>query len=134
MLIGFVVPGVWRISEVGPGDRELAIAQDIGWRELDLGEVDSKASLLDRLSKDLNLPEYFGHNWDALEECLIDQPERSLIVIRNAHKLIEHDPRSASTLSEILSGAGVAAVWVSWGPESVPAIPPSSELQSTDAI
>jgi hypothetical protein len=31
-----------------------------------------KAALLDALARVLVLPPYFGHNWDALDECLRD--------------------------------------------------------------
>ncbi len=34
--------------------------------------IRSKQKLLRTLAKELQLPAYFGHNWDALEECLRD--------------------------------------------------------------
>ena len=36
------------------------------------GGLASKAELLTFLQSALALPDYFGHNWDALEECLTD--------------------------------------------------------------
>lgn len=33
--------------------------------------------LIDELSRTLDLPDYFGRNWDALDECLRDLPERA---------------------------------------------------------
>src|SRR5258705_4626814 len=35
-------------------------------------ELDGKRALLQELKKKLFLPDYFGYNWDALEECLRD--------------------------------------------------------------
>jgi hypothetical protein len=34
--------------------------------------VETKEALLDELYKGLRLPEYFGENWDALDECIRD--------------------------------------------------------------
>lgn len=41
------------------------------WRA-DLSGVDSKVALLERLGRDLPLPEYGAANWDALDETLND--------------------------------------------------------------
>ena len=35
-------------------------------------DVKSESQLLDALSRLLNFPDYFGHNWDALNDCLRD--------------------------------------------------------------
>lgn len=34
--------------------------------------ISSKRELLSALSRALQFPSYFGHNWDALDECLTD--------------------------------------------------------------
>ncbi len=34
--------------------------------------IESKTALFAFLKEALGLPDYFGHNWDALEECLND--------------------------------------------------------------
>lgn len=34
--------------------------------------ITSKTELLEKLSEVLQFPSYFGHNWDALDECLRD--------------------------------------------------------------
>ncbi|MFC7829600.1 barstar family protein [Streptomyces sp. NPDC057375] len=39
---------------------------------LDLGGVTDKAGLMDRCARDLALPDWFGHNWDALADSLAD--------------------------------------------------------------
>ena len=39
---------------------------------IDLAGVADKAALLRCMAAALRLPTYFGHNWDALEDCLSD--------------------------------------------------------------
>ncbi len=38
----------------------------------DLKGVRSKKALLETLAAGLKLPRHFGHNWDALADCLMD--------------------------------------------------------------
>jgi hypothetical protein len=48
--------------------------------------IRSKQKLLAILADKLHFPRYFGHNWDALEECLRDLswlPPDQLVVIRH---------------------------------------------------
>lgn len=39
---------------------------------IDLGGCDDKAGLLARIADALRFPDWFGHNWDALADCLGD--------------------------------------------------------------
>jgi RNAse (barnase) inhibitor barstar len=49
-------------------------AGDAGWRcVIVLGSgVETKAEFLAACSDAFEFPDYFGHNWDALDECLAD--------------------------------------------------------------
>ena len=39
---------------------------------VDLAGCSDKATLLARLAAALQFPDWFGHNWDALSDCLTD--------------------------------------------------------------
>jgi hypothetical protein len=61
----------------------------------------NKEALLAAIAEALVLPDYFGHNWDALEECLHDlefDGELLVLVIRHAAMLWQQIPRDMSTL------------------------------------
>jgi RNAse (barnase) inhibitor barstar len=45
-----------------PGERLIAVPS----------RLETKADLFNFLAREIPLPDYFGHNWDALEECLGD--------------------------------------------------------------
>jgi RNAse (barnase) inhibitor barstar len=68
--------------------------------------IGTKMSLLNVLKRELRLPEYFGENWDALDECLGD-----LSWIDRRRVVIVHDdlPRlkrkELVTYMEVLSSA-----------------------------
>jgi hypothetical protein len=47
-----------------PGERLIAVPANL----------ETKADLLGFFARAIPLPDYFGHNWDALEECLQDLP------------------------------------------------------------
>jgi len=73
------------------------------------------AGLFDEFARVFEFPEYFGHNWDALEECLADLewlPARGyVLLITNAEQVLPHDEEDYSTFLEVLSDAGEA--WAS---------------------
>jgi len=81
------------------------------WR-IDLADVDSKATLLQVIGKQLGLPEYYGRNWDSLEECLRDLGEERggwLIVFDHADNLQALARQDLTTLGQIL--ADTAEFW-----------------------
>lgn len=51
---------------------------------VDLAGVQDKAELLSAIAKAMAFPEWFGHNWDALLDCLADlgwRPAEGYVVI-----------------------------------------------------
>jgi Barstar (barnase inhibitor) len=72
------------------------------------------AGLLTECARALDFPDYFGHNWDALEECLADLewlPAKGyILLLTDAAQVLPDDEDEYETFLEILSDAGEA-----WG-------------------
>ena len=70
--------------------------------------------LLTECARTLDFPDYFGRNWDALEECLADLewlPAKGyILLITNAESVLPDDEEEYETFLEILRDAGEA-----WG-------------------
>ena len=72
------------------------------------------AGLLTECARALDFPDYFGHNWDAFEECLIDlewlEAKGYVLLITDAGCVLHDDEEEYETFLEILRNAGEA-----WG-------------------
>ncbi len=75
------------------------------------------AGLFAEFARALSFPDYFGHNWDALEECLADLewvPAKGyVLLLTDAEQVLrqEQEEDEYATLLEVLSDAGEA--WAS---------------------
>lgn len=69
--------------------------------------IKSKAALLEALSVALRLPDYFGGNWDALDECIRDLSwlPSGNVVLRHKDLPMPEDRASLSTYLAILKDA-----------------------------
>lgn len=63
-----------------------------------------KAELLAFLARAIPLPDYFGHNWDALEECLVEigEAKGAKIILLHHDVPLEDEPSDQRTYLEIL--------------------------------
>ncbi len=63
--------GVYRTSDAAT---LLAVVHEGGWpaRWVSFGGHGDKVAMLDAISRALAFPQWFGGNWDALEDCLAD--------------------------------------------------------------
>ena len=74
----------------------------------------TKAGLLSEFARVLSFPDYFGHNWDALEECLADldwlPASGYVVMIADAEQVLTKpdDEDDYETFIEILAEAGEA--------------------------
>jgi RNAse (barnase) inhibitor barstar len=70
------------------------------------------AGLFAELAEVLEFPDYFGHNWDALEECLADLewlPAKGYVLLfTDAELILPDDEDDFATFVEVLNDAGEA--------------------------
>ncbi|WP_207922555.1 barstar family protein [Micromonospora sp. KC606] len=73
---------------------ELAAEQGDGTGVVPGAAARTRAELFTRLAETLDLPGYFGHNWDALADCLLDLVEAGplTLTVENADQLLGDEP------------------------------------------
>ena len=69
--------------------------------------LETKAELLAFLARAIPLPDYFGHNWDALEECLgnLDWREIKPLVLVHRDVPLAGNPSDQRVYLQILADA-----------------------------
>jgi hypothetical protein len=103
--------GVYRAS------RPDAVAEALQDGKMDLAhvslkEVKNKDKLLEVIARQLRFPEWFGGNWDALEDCLCDLSWRK----GSGHVLLFEDFRMSDELGILIDILGACAeFWASRG-------------------
>ncbi len=84
-------------TDKAPPQAELA-GQGLFVADIGGGAVHTEAELFEAIASALRFPDYFGHNWDALEECLRDlewlggETGYVLIVRNSQHTWTGHYP------------------------------------------
>ncbi|GAA1883233.1 barstar family protein [Streptomyces durmitorensis] len=77
---------------------------------IDLSGVSDKAAFMDRCARALELPDWFGRNWDALADCLTDlgwapaAPGR-LLVVSGWQEYAEAAPQEWIVAQEVFTDA-----------------------------
>jgi RNAse (barnase) inhibitor barstar len=95
------------------GIRALAGSLGFDCVTVDLEGCDDKAEFLDRVSRALEFPAWFGGNWDALFDCLADLGWRPapgyVLVLEHASGLREAQPEVFDTALALMDDA--ASAW-----------------------
>ena len=85
------------------------------------------AGLFSEFATAMDFPDYFGHNWDALEECLTDLewlPGKGYVLLATgAEQILTADEEEFATFLEVLSDVGEAWASGQAGAEGRPAKP-----------
>ena len=98
---------------------------------IDLGGAADKDALLARLAEALGFPDWFGSNWDALEDCLADlswRPGEGHVLLLESHGELSLDDLGVlidilSASAEYWRGRGRPFIAVFVDPEGVLALP-----------
>lgn len=100
--------GVYR----APHARDIEVAlrgSALGLARIDCAGVAGKEALLERIARSLAFPDWFGRNWDALEDCLSDlswsQAKGHVLVFEGAAALPADD---FGILLEVLAAAAAS--------------------------
>ncbi len=105
--------GVYAAPRLAGPLRAAARRAGIAWLDLDLAGVADRDAYLRRCGEAFSLPGYFGHNWDALHECLLDLAGRgtpgAIVHWRRGTELARRAPDAVTTAFRILQD--VAAYW-----------------------
>jgi RNAse (barnase) inhibitor barstar len=109
-LIGAGKSGVFRSHAIVP-DKALEAATHAGMRveKTALQGARDKNAFLKAVAKSLRFPEYFGHNWDAFYDCLIDleheKGEGTLVLLREASGFARAEPEEFAAAIDTLQDA-----------------------------
>lgn len=110
-------PDLTDVSEAGVADwdegsevlRNASKAAHLRFYMVDLSKIAGKPALLKALEKGIHLPDHFGHNWDALADCLEDDEwmDRNGVVIlwQGAEKFRKAHHEDFETALDIFSEA-----------------------------
>ena len=74
---------------------------------LDGKKMETRADVHAELKEKLGLPDYYGGNLDALNDCLGERAERELVVIAGAGALLESDGAYAARLLCVFADNGI---------------------------
>jgi RNAse (barnase) inhibitor barstar len=119
MLIDSGRAGIYRLPpDVGALEAAAAGSDFAVWR-VDLDAVRTKQELLDAIAREVAFPDWFGSNWDALEDCLTDLSwcvaSGYVLILTNAGGFAEAAAEDFETALEVLDGAAEY-----WYDEDVP--------------
>jgi RNAse (barnase) inhibitor barstar len=105
--------GVYRASRADPIADALR-GSKLSFAAVSLGNVKEKTELMRTIAAALGFPDWFGQNWDALEDCLIDLSWRQAhghVLVFEAFQFLPSD--ELGVLIEVLVSA--AEYWAGQG-------------------
>lgn len=104
------VGGVYRYHGKLPAEKMQAVVESgIHPAAIDLAGARDKNAFLKAVANALDFPEYFGHNWDAFYDCLLElesrQAKGALIWLREVSGFARVEPDEFATAIDALREA-----------------------------
>ena len=95
-------PGIHRLPTATATAAALQAWREAGWRVVPVAPSGSTADLYAALADALGLPGWFGHNLDALWDCLTELEEPTVMVLAAWEHYRAAEPSHAARLVEVL--------------------------------
>ena len=109
--------GIYAAPRLAGPLRAAAKGAGVAWFDLDLAGVAGREAFLKRSAATFRFPDHFGHNWDALHECLLDLAGAgspgAVVHWRRGAALAKRAPDAVKIALEILREAAI--YWGSTG-------------------
>lgn len=118
-LTGAVAPGIYHLSTSAPAESLRKEAARADWRlfVLDGSKIYDKKTFLEKIARAMRFPDYFGKNWDALNDCITDlswaRAQGYVLLIQEPERFITTSPDDWQVALEILKSATES--WHEWG-------------------
>ena len=104
----YALAGAENLGEIA----ELAAKRGYAFFHLAGAAANDKQQFLKLASETLGFPEYFGHNWDAFEDCITDMAWHAapgyVILYDQFEQLADNAPGEFQTMLQILKDAAEA--------------------------
>jgi RNAse (barnase) inhibitor barstar len=71
--------------------------------KIDVGQVTTRQELHSLLAEAFHFPDYYGHNWDAFDECICDVELPSHVEIAGLESLRVRLPREAELFQQCIA-------------------------------
>lgn len=99
-------PGIYLVRNNLPALMDHVCTLGYAIANIDMAGSLGKTEALKRIADSLGFPDWFGHNWDALYDCLSDMSWKPapghLIVLDHLDDLRQHSPADYAALLDVL--------------------------------
>lgn len=101
--------GVFQIPSGNAGINAVRLPATMQQQVIDTTQIEDKASLLSTVSAAMRFPDHFGHNWDALYDCISEQAEQTaqglLLIFTDLSQFAQKQPEAFRIAVEVMNDA-----------------------------